>query len=663
MQRERPLSVFGKAEDTVTATIERGAFRSSGTAEPVDGTFKILLSSLPASLEPYTLTVSSGGKTKIINNVYIGDVLFLSGQSNMEQTYGGAMQQLGNGVTADKLPEMVVDDRIKHFTLQQTASAQPSFNVSYKNSLWKNLTSDNNKELSLIGMFFAAERLKTEPYVPVGLISAAWGGTAINRWIRNSDDNKTPNYTPTDGTIFNNHVYPFLNYPVRAVLWYQGETDATMPLMYSEAFPTMIKDWRKQWNDENLPFLFVQLARYSGRDYSPLREAQAKALELDNVAMAVILDTDEGSYKNIHPLGKEAVAHRLFLLSEKYAYGKNITAEGPIMESTRIKDGKIIITFRPDTIGEGLALKNTYGATASDLGEFEIAAANGSYVSAKALINADNTVTVYSDSVPNPAFVRYAYSGVPQNPNLFNAEGLPAAPINTDSRIFSAASFETRAFETDGSKVQIAEFTVTPFVNNIDGIISITDSANTVSNWNHCGVTVRMGTSGHFDYIDGGSFKTSQIPYTAQKTYGMKILMNFIQNTYSVMVSDGEKWTLMCADAAFRSDALTMGNAGRLLVRGGYTVEAGQFAVDQYSVSSPPQNTVYTAESGADAYFLAVSPSNRVYAASYNENCLEDVAFRNASAGVAVLRVINTGSAKAFLWQDNLVPMQNIVCN
>jgi sialate O-acetylesterase len=50
---------------------------------------------------------------------------------------------------------------------------------------------------------------------------------------------------------------------------------------------------------------------------------------------------------------------------------------------------------------------------------------------ANATIAANNMVEVSSEAVASPVYVRYAYSKVPANPNLFNKEGLPASPFTS----------------------------------------------------------------------------------------------------------------------------------------------------------------------------------------------------------------------------------------
>ncbi len=651
LQRGKPHLVFGKANGSVSVRLEKGSLVSETTVNSENGAFRAYLEPLPASLEPYTLTVSTPDKTQVINSVYIGDVFLLAGQSNMAQNYNyQTTEQLGGGVTSSNLPALISDERIKHFTVNTTAGSSPTFDIPFKNGSWQPLTADNNKTLSYIGMFFAEERLQDEPDVPVGLISAAWNGTSINRWMRNSSDNKTLNYTPSNGDIFNTHIAPIASYPLSAILWYQGESDASNPVAYAEAFPQLIRDWRSLWGDESLPFLFVQLARYSSQNYAPQREAQKEALSEENVGMAVILDTDKGTYNNIHPLGKEAVAHRLKLLADKYVCGKDVTAEGPLFESAEIADGSITVSFKSDTIGGGLVISNTYSNTSASLCEFEIASSNGQFVGAEAVINSDNTITVSSPLVPEPAYVRYAYSAVPENPNLFNADGLPASPFTTDTRLHSAAAFLTRAYDVESSSVQIASFDWIPFKDNIDGVVGLTAKENSVSAWSNCGISIRFGTNGYIEYRDGAAYKTSSMAYGAGEKYKVNIIADFTDKTYSLVI-DG---SVVCEKAAFRTDALAMADAGRLLVRGGDGAPEDQFAVSDYSIVSAAPETYLSADNGS--VFFAVSPKCSVYAAAYSADTLIKAAVSKPRDGVIILKLPQSEKTKLFFWGDNLSP-------
>ncbi len=230
--------------------------------------------------------------------------------------------------------------------------------------------------------------------------------------------------------LYNGLIAPLLNYSIKGVIWYQGESNAGKPFEYRKLFSTLIADWRQKWNQGDFPFLYVQLANFmearnepSESGWAELREAQLKTLSVGNTAMAVI--TDIGEWNDIHPLNKEDVGKRLALAAQKVAYGdQNVVYSGPIYQSMKIEGNKIILTFT--NIGSGLIAKG-----GGELKYFSIAGADKKFVWAKAKIDGNNVV-VSSDQVPNPAAVRYAWADNPEGANLYNKEGLPASSFRTD---------------------------------------------------------------------------------------------------------------------------------------------------------------------------------------------------------------------------------------
>ncbi|HMB61850.1 MAG TPA: sialate O-acetylesterase [Eudoraea sp.] len=248
--------------------------------------------------------------------------------------------------------------------------------------------------------------------------------------VRMNNSTQGDNQQPT--LLFNKMIHPILKFPIKGVLWYQGESNAGNPQdakKYAQQFKTLIGSWRRLWNVGDFPFLYVQLANFMAAKDTPafsnwalLREAQGKALELPNTAQAVIIDIGEA--EDIHPRNKQDVGKRLALAAQKITYGKNVVSSGPAY-STMTKDGpKIILHF--DHVGGGL---RTGGD--KSLEGFAIAGADRKFIWATAKIKG-NSVEVSSDSITEPVAVRYAWADNPDNANLYNAEGLPASPFRTD---------------------------------------------------------------------------------------------------------------------------------------------------------------------------------------------------------------------------------------
>jgi sialate O-acetylesterase len=233
--------------------------------------------------------------------------------------------------------------------------------------------------------------------------------------------------------LYNAMVHPLLAYPVRGFLWYQGESN-TAPedaLAYRTLFPAMIRDWRAGWGQGDLPFLWVQLANYlpaaaepSESGWALLRESQSAALALPRTAQAVAIDI--GDADDIHPRNKQEVGRRLALAARKVVYGEDVAFSGPVYRRHEVRDGRAIIEFA-HTAG-GLVAR---GAPAGAVKQFAIAGADRRFVWAEAAVEGDRVV-VWSDRVPEPVAVRYAWADNPDGANLYNAAGLPASPFRTD---------------------------------------------------------------------------------------------------------------------------------------------------------------------------------------------------------------------------------------
>jgi sialate O-acetylesterase len=233
--------------------------------------------------------------------------------------------------------------------------------------------------------------------------------------------------------LYNAMLAPLFNYSIKGVIWYQGESNTWNPTEYKDLFVTLIRDWRKQWQQGDFPFLFVQLANFmKSYDYpteshwAELRESQLKTLALPNTGMAVTIDI--GEWNDIHPLNKKDAGKRLALAAEKIAYGENnVVYSGPIYESMKIEGNKIVLSFAH--IGSGLMFKNDGQNHA-----FAIAGADDKYVWAQAKIE-NNRIVVWNDSITHPVTARYAWADNPGNADLYNLAGLPASPFQTEKTI------------------------------------------------------------------------------------------------------------------------------------------------------------------------------------------------------------------------------------
>lgn len=239
------------------------------------------------------------------------------------------------------------------------------------------------------------------------------------------------NYNVQDlsASIYNGMIAPLIPYAIRGVIWYQGESNSDRAFEYRTLFPAMIGCWRKNWGQGDFPFIYQQLVNFMAPGAAPadskwaeLREAQLMSLSVANTGMAVGIDAGEAN--DIHPKDKKTIGQRLALIARKIVYGeKKLVASAPVYESMKVKDNKIILSFRNNE--SALVAKN------GELKHFAIAGADKKFVWATAVIKG-NTIEVWNDAIAHPVAVRYAWANNPEGCNLYNTDGLPVSPFRTD---------------------------------------------------------------------------------------------------------------------------------------------------------------------------------------------------------------------------------------
>lgn len=230
-------------------------------------------------------------------------------------------------------------------------------------------------------------------------------------------------YKPTG--LLNGMVGPIAGYPVKGMAFYQGESNDSKPEEYKKYFMKAVGDWRKLWESQQLPVVYVQLAGFADSEpdcreenWAVLRQQQLECLEAQDTAMVTAIDI--GEYNDLHPQDKLTLGKRLALAMEGMAYKEDIVYSGPIIKSC-IQEGSCLRLFFSH-IGGGLRIK---GEQASG---FELAGIDGKYKAAHAWI-ADNTVIAECEEVDAPVFCRYAWNNCPKDISLYNKEGLPASPF------------------------------------------------------------------------------------------------------------------------------------------------------------------------------------------------------------------------------------------
>jgi sialate O-acetylesterase len=384
---------------------------------------------------PYTLTITgSESGAVVVRDVLVGEVWLASGQSNMEMPVGdqgGGYRGVRNW--QDEV-EKADHPRIRLFNVTNVASRMP---LPDCRGSWKMCGSESVRTFSGTAYFFG-RALEEALRVPIGLITADWGGTPAEAWTsedglrgvgyaaasRPASQGAAPSqHAPS--ALYNGMIAPLTPFTIRGVIWYQGESNRARAAQYRTLFPAMIADWRKKFDLGDFPFYYVQIAPFEYKDApansTALREAQRAALSVPNTGMVVT--TDIGNPTDIHPDDKQEVGRRLSLWALAKTYGrKDLVCSGPLYRSMKVEGAAIRIAF--DHVGGGLS------SGGKPLACFEIAGEDRAFVAATAVIDGASVV-VSSPAVLAPVAVRFASGHAPE-PNLMNAEGLPASPFRTD---------------------------------------------------------------------------------------------------------------------------------------------------------------------------------------------------------------------------------------
>lgn len=252
------------------------------------------------------------------------------------------------------------------------------------------------------------------------------GSWSYSNSIVESQLPKVESYAFKPGMMYNAMILPLVKYPIKGVIWYQGESNAGRHEEYKDLFSTMITNWRNVWKIGDFPFLFVQLANFMEREevqpesnWAYLREAQTETLELPNTGMAVTIDVGES--EDIHPRNKKDVADRLWLQAQKVAYQDKVLASGPQFERFD-RDGNMLkIKFK--STGDQLKLKQ-----GEELQGFILADSKGNFTSVQAELAEGDVVLITLPENMTSGEIRYAWADNPAV-NLVNKNDLPAEPF------------------------------------------------------------------------------------------------------------------------------------------------------------------------------------------------------------------------------------------
>ncbi|KAK0044692.1 sialate O-acetylesterase [Biomphalaria pfeifferi] len=333
------------------------------------------------------IKVAAAGVSHNISDVIFGDVWVCSGQSNMQfilLQVDGAAQEIADAHNYN----------IRVMTVGLTESSTPLYDLAKISEPWSRANNSTVGHFSAVCWLFGKNIYKSR-HIPIGLVASSWGGTPIKAWssplalghcgLHHEEETEQPqSYTeyvnkvgPEDrhrlqgpgnsSVLWNSMIHPLLGMTIYGAIWYQGESDSggVARDKYNCTFPTMIKDWRSNWNrasngqtSATFPFGFVQLAPNHPSPgptagFADIRWHQTGDRGdvpnpgLPNVFMAVAMDLPDfnSPYGSIHPRYKRDIGTRLALSGLAVAYHQSGIFQGPLPTGSHASASGLIVDY------------------------------------------------------------------------------------------------------------------------------------------------------------------------------------------------------------------------------------------------------------------------------------------------------------------------------
>ena len=481
LQQNMAAPIWGTAAPGEQITVSFQGQKKTATAD-ARGAWMVRLDPLKASAEPSALIVS-GSNTITLSDILVGEVWVGSGQSNMDTD----------------VPDYTPDDA----PLREAASVEhPQVRLlrSDYGDGWQTTTPESVRRFSAQLFYFGAT-LQKELNVPVGLMEGAVRGSPSREWLPQEaydhdpaikaameDSDKyqyvpqhkdfeqklvewqkqvaaLPPGTPKDqqparpwepspagapggktGALFETHIKPFLPYGIRGVLWDQGEGGAINGVDQHVVIASLIRSWRKDWQEGDFAFLYVQKPSGGGPALDPGNPVNKGADTLTNPPMDPPQRYWDGSARfdyvrimqensktfmvpttdldtGVHPKNKSGYAQADVRVALGAVYGRPVEFSGPLYKSCESVGGKMRLTFTH--VGKGLIF-------AKDKPQgFCLAGEDKRFCWADVVIDGQ-TLLLSSPQVPRPVAARYAWAWDVRWANFFNRDGLPAPMFRTD---------------------------------------------------------------------------------------------------------------------------------------------------------------------------------------------------------------------------------------
>ena len=456
LQHGQSLPLHGIANAGTKITVTIGSQQLNTTADS-NGKWQVTLAPLAAK-ETYTLQITAGKEKRVFKNVVAGEVWLCSGQSNMEFEMFQASTGERDIPQAENPNIRLFDMEARWRTDNANAwelSALDSINVLqyYKPAQWEVCTPKTVRAFSAVAYYFG-RTLQKDLNMPIGLICNAVGGSPTEAWIdrrileyefprilnnwrendfimdwvrqrageniaKATDKLQRHPYEPV--YLFEAGILPLAQYPIKGVIWYQGESNAHNKEAHSKLFSLLVKSWRTEFNNPQMPFYYVQLSSINRPSWGWFRESQCRLIKVvPHSGMAV--SYDYGHPTDVHPKNKQPIGERLAQWALSDTYGRKVLPSGPLFRSATFNGKVATVAF---DYAQGM-----HSADGKTLRGFELSDGNGIFYPATAEVVGEE-LKVTSEEVSNPKAVRYGFSPVTDG-NLVNEANLPASTFTSE---------------------------------------------------------------------------------------------------------------------------------------------------------------------------------------------------------------------------------------
>ncbi len=440
IQRDEPIRVWGWAPAARNGETVKATFLGKSAEGKIEnGEWLVTFE------EGFAVNAAMGNDMKItcgsdevlFEDVLVGDVYMVIGQSNVAHSM--ANQTQGTGTNLSTLVDENAPIRLKYNTMMDTygyptRSTDEVCEDVLNGRPWWLPTVSNVRNITAIGYLFATEIVeKTSAQIPVGIIEVSGSGMAIGAFMSNeaageagSDTyNKSTGLYQTTGLnseygsrfMYNHYMYPYEKYALAGVIWYQGESDCETKNAntYVNKFVTLMEYMRSTHNLKNkdfpvyvveFPTIYNQPADYTGTqawaafDFSYIRaEMGIIPQRLSNcyVSASSDVNADDHYWNNLHPLCKDKQAERLADIAGAVWYGIGTLDEaaGPILKSYENSEDRKTITLTFTNVGEGLTTADG-GTAVTGFCPFNRAGAVDKHAKLTATITAPDQITITS---------------------------------------------------------------------------------------------------------------------------------------------------------------------------------------------------------------------------------------------------------------------------